>query len=354
MRKSYIDNIRSLTILLVVLYHVIYMFNHVATDGVIGPVTAFHGQDTLQYLLYPWFMVILFILSGMCSRFYLEKHTEKEYIRARTRKLLVPSTIGVLVFGWAQGYFNMAISHAFDNIPETIPGPVLYLILCVSGTGVLWTIQVMWILSMILLLIRKLEKGRLSVLAEKAGILTALLLGILIYGSAQILNMPVICVYRFGIYGMAFLTGYYVFTQEKVIKELERYWLPLLLAAFAAGILYTCVYYGKNYAVEPYVNSPLAVLYGWLMCLAVIGGMKRFADRESRVWQLLKQRSFGLYVFHYLPLSACAYALYTYTNLPGILLYVLTGLAAFFGGLLLYEIVKRIPGVHWCLLGLQR
>ena len=245
----------------------------------------------------------------------------------------MPSTIGVLVFGWAQGYFNMAISHAFDNIPETIPEPVLYLIL---------------------LLIRKLEKGRLSVLTEKAGILTALLLGILIYGSAQILNMPVICVYRFGIYGMAFLTGYYVFTQEKVIKELERYWLPLLLAAFAAGILYTCVYYGKNYAVEPYVNSPLAVLYGWLMCLAVIGGMKRFADRESSGWQLLKQRSFGLYVFHYLPLSACAYALYTYTNLPGILLYVLTGLAAFFGGLLLYEIVKRIPGVSWCLLGLQR
>jgi len=59
-------------------------------------------------------------------------------------------------------------------------------------------------------------------------------------------------------------------------------------------------------------------------------------------------------VFHYLPLSACAYALYTYTNLPGILLYVLTGLAAFFGGLLLYESVKRIPGVRWCLLGLQR
>lgn len=277
MRKPYIDNIRSLT--------------------------AFHGQDALQYLLYPWFMVILFILSGMCSRFYLEKHTEKEYIRARTRKLLVPSTIGVLVFGWAQGYFNMAISHAFDNIPETIPEPVLYLIL---------------------LLIRKLEKGRLSVLTEKAGILTALLLGILIYGSAQILNMPVICVYRFGIYGMAFLTGYYVFTQEKVIKELERYWLPLLLAAFAAGILYTCVYYGKNYAVEPYVNSPLAVLYGWLMCLAVIGGMKRFADRESSGWQLLKQRSFGLYVFHYLPLSAviclriCTVYLYESSGYPAV------------------------------------
>lgn len=354
MRKPYIDNIRSLTILLVVLYHVIYMFNAVATDGVIGPVTAFHGQDALQYLLYPWFMVILFILSGMCSRFYLEKHTEKEYVRARTRKLLVPSTIGLLVFGWAQGYFNMAISHAFDQMQGTVPIPVLYLILCVSGTGVLWTIQVMWILSMVLLLIRKLEKGRLFVLTEKAGILTALLLGIFVYGSAQILNMPVICVYRFGIYGMAFLTGYYVFSNEKVINELEKYWLPLLLAALAAGILYACMDYGKNYAVAPYVNSPVAVLYGWLMCLAVMGSMKRFAGRENRVWQFLKQKNFGLYVFHYLPLSVCAYELYTHTQLPGILLYFLTGLAAFLGGLLLYEIVRRIPGLRWCLLGLHR
>ena len=54
MRKVYIDNIRWITVALVVIYHVIYMFNHVATDGVIGPVTAFHGQDALQYLLYPW------------------------------------------------------------------------------------------------------------------------------------------------------------------------------------------------------------------------------------------------------------------------------------------------------------
>ena len=57
MRKYYLDNIRWGTILLVVLYHVIYMFNHVATAGVIGPVTNVHGQDTIQYLLYPCLLV---------------------------------------------------------------------------------------------------------------------------------------------------------------------------------------------------------------------------------------------------------------------------------------------------------
>ena len=35
MRKLYIDNIRWITVVLVVLYHVIYMFNGIETFGVI-------------------------------------------------------------------------------------------------------------------------------------------------------------------------------------------------------------------------------------------------------------------------------------------------------------------------------
>ena len=160
MRKLYIDNIRWITVALVVLYHVIYMFNGITTEGVIGPITSFHGQDAVQYLLYPWFMVLLFIISGMCARFYLNSHSDKEFLKARTRKLLVPSTIGLCVFQWIQGYFNMAISHAFTILPGTLPKPVLCFIMIFSGTGVLWTIQLMWIFSILLLLVRKIEKDK--------------------------------------------------------------------------------------------------------------------------------------------------------------------------------------------------
>ena len=37
MRKVYLDNIRWITVVLVVVYHVIYMYNGVETAGVIGP-----------------------------------------------------------------------------------------------------------------------------------------------------------------------------------------------------------------------------------------------------------------------------------------------------------------------------
>lgn len=354
MRKHYMDNIRSLTILLVVCYHVIYMLNGTIPDGVIGNLTDWHGLDVVMYALYPWFMVILFLLSGMSSRYYLENHTEKEYRKARTRKLLVPSTIGILVFGWAQGYFNMAISDAFTNIPGQVPKAVLYLIMCVSGIGVLWTIQVMWVCSIVLLLVRKIEKGRLEALGEKTGMLVLLLLGIVVWGAAQIGNTPIISVYRFGIYIVTFLLGYYVFSHERVTDLLAKYTLPLAGTAGVLCVLYCVHDYGVNYAVMPYVGSPLAIAYCWAACLAVLGVMKRWGNKPGKLWEFLRRKSFGLYVFHYLALSACAYGLTTGTSLPAGVIYGFSALAAFAGGLLLYEILSRIPVVRWCVLGMKK
>lgn len=353
MRKYYIDRIRTVTIILVVVYHIIYMFNSVVTGGVIGPIMQAKGLNVIQYLLYPWFMVILFLLSGMCSNYYLQTHTAKEYVSSRTRKLLVPSTIGILVFGWAQGYINMAISHAFETMSDQIPGAVSYLIMCVSGTGVLWTIQVMWIFSMLLILVRKIEKGYLQRAGKKLGIIGLVLLGILAWGAAQILNTPVIAVYRFGIYGFAFFAGYFIFAAEEVTDTLKKYALWLVGAACILGILYAWHDYGNNYAVEPSVNSPLAVAYGWMTCLAMLGAMKRFGNNGSRFLTFMTKKSFGLYVFHYLALSACAYYLTQYTRLPGGVIYILTALAAFLGGLALYEIISRIPVLRFCILGMK-
>ena len=140
MRKHYIDNIRWLTGLLVVVYHVIYMYNGVLTVGVIGPFQDVQYQDAIAYLLYPWFMVILFVVSGISTRASLQKRTAREFFRFQTRKLLVPSTIGLFAFQWILGYFNMAIGGAFDHMPQ-MPGLVLYGIMAVSGTGVLWYVQ---------------------------------------------------------------------------------------------------------------------------------------------------------------------------------------------------------------------
>ena len=50
MRKAYIDNLRSFTVALVVVYHVIYMYNSILTAGVIGSIGEAAWLDALQYL----------------------------------------------------------------------------------------------------------------------------------------------------------------------------------------------------------------------------------------------------------------------------------------------------------------
>ena len=165
-RRIYLDNIRWITVCIVVIYHVIYMYNGVQPFGVIGPFKEEQLQDAFQYLVYPWMMALLFTVSGMTVRYYLEKHNLKKFIRDKTRKLLVPSTIGLFVFQWILGYYNMKISGAFESF-ESVPGIVRYVIMAISGIGVLWYIQVLWIFSMLLLLVRKFERDRIWKKGEK-------------------------------------------------------------------------------------------------------------------------------------------------------------------------------------------
>lgn len=354
MRKYYLDNIRWLTIVLVVVYHVIYMFNGIITDGVIGPFHEKQYQDGLQYILYPWFMVLLFIVAGMSSRYYLEKHTIKEFIRSRTRKLLVPSTIGLLVFGWIQGYFNMAISDAFQTISDSVPGFVLYLIMALSGTGVLWFIQMLWLFSLLLAIIRKFEKGRIYALSQKTNIVAAVLLVIPVYLSGLVLNTPIIAVYRFGIYGFTFFLGYFVFAHDEVIEGLSKYAGVLIVATTLLAVTYVVLHFGDNYAVMPTVNCVPAVAYGWIACLAILASMRKWGNTMPKFAEFMSKRSFGLYVFHYLPLSVTAYLLHKYTSVPALFCYLFSAVAAFLGSLVLYEVIARIPVLRWCVLGMKK
>ncbi len=352
MRKPYIDNLRWLTIACVVVFHVIYMFNGEAQAGVVGPFREVQYQDALQYILYPWMMILLFIVAGMCSRYYLEKHSIGEFVKSRTTKLLVPSTIGLFVFQWLQGYFNMRLSGAFDKFEA--PRLLLYPIMAISGIGVLWFIQTLWLFSMLLAFIRKFERGRFYAFCGRANIIAVIALVLPVYGASFILNTPVIVAYRFGIYGLTFFLGYFVFAHEEVIERISKWRLPLFAAAAVLAGLYLYTHFGDNYAENPTFNSIPAIAYAWAACLAILGGAYKWLNRQTATDAFMAKRSFGLYVFHYLPLSAGAYLLTKYTALPPLPIYITVLFCGFAGGLALNEIISRIPFVRWAVLGIKK
>lgn len=354
MRRKYLDNIRWVTILIVIIYHVIYMFNGVTTYGVLGPFSEDQPQDIFLYIVYPWFMFLLFVVSGMAARFELEHKGESGFIRNRTRKYLVPSTIGLFVFWWILGYYNMLIGGAFESM-GTVPKPVLYLIMCISGIGPLWYIQMLWLFSLVLIWIRKIEKDRVYNLAAKTNVFIIVLLGIAVYGAAQVLNTPIVVVYRFGIYGLGFLLGYFIFSHEEVMEKLEKYWMLFGLLALAFCILFLVFNLGKPYPEHEVLDTFLCNMYAWFGTLGLLAFMKKWGDFHNGFSDWMCRKSWGLYVFHYLGIAISSWYIKMYLpQMPVFFVYLLVLVSGIAGALLLYEIISRIPVLRWCVLGIKQ
>lgn len=348
MRKVYLDNIRWATVMLVLVYHVIYIFNGVGVIGGIPGAKNIAAFDIIAYIVYPWFMVLLFIVAGMSARYSLQKRTGREFLRQRAVKLLIPSTAGLFVLHWITGYLNIKMGGGLAYIPKVL----LYPISAISGTGPLWFIQMLFLFSCLLLLLGAIDKTDcIWRICAKANLVVILLLFIVIWGASQILNLPVLTMYRFGIYFVAFLIGYYIFSHESVQDALEKICLPMVAAAIICAVAYVLYYNGSDYTAPQCLQSVFTNLYLWIVILAIMGVARKYCNRQTAFSKYMSQASFGIYILHYPVLIVTCYMLHYYFHFPAIWNYIIALVVGFAGALGLYEGIKRIPGIRVLVLG---
>lgn len=350
-RKHYIDNIRWATVALVILYHVVYIFNSV---GVIRNIDmkGIPQMDALLYFVYPWFMVLLFVVAGISARYSLERRNTKVFMKERVKRLLVPSVAGIFILGWVSGWVTNQFTDMFGENGDMISGVLKYFIYCMCGIGPLWFAHELFLASMVLLLFRAVDKeDRLFRLAGKANEIVILLLGLVLWGSSMILNTPVIEVYRNGIYIFAFLLGYYVFSHERITDMLVKYRWILLAAAVAEGIGYTICYFGENYTTQECLQSFFTNAYCYTAILAMLGCFKAWGNKQSKLSVYMTERNFGFYVLHYPVMILIAYGVVKYFNFPMICNYAVILAAELLVLPVVYEIISRIPIVRFLLLG---
>ena len=360
MRRYWLDNLRWVTVILVLIYHVFYFYNN---KGVFGGIGGFvddpigQPQDVVMYILYPWFMMLLFIVAGISARYSLDKYSASEWLRIRTRKLLVPSTIGLLVFQWMVGYFN-----ARWHLPEGIPALIKWPIYAVSGIGPLWFIQDLWLFSLLLPLVRKLDGH--SRFHEFCGKLSAPVLilagGVIVYIASQLLIMHprensfdgLLNLYKPLTYFVLFLMGYFVFSHEAVQEKVAKVYKPLLCCAASAGIALVWIGWGSDLTSPQYLSGWLNCLYAWLMILALLGLFKARFDHTDRFRSYMSRSSYGIYIVHYLIITAVG--TFLKANCTPWMCYVGLLTAVLLLSPAIYEILRRIPVVMWCVFGIRQ
>lgn len=359
-RYYFLDNLRWVIVCLVLFYHVFYNYNAVGVFGGIGGFADHQWQDIFCALLNPWFMTLLFVVAGASSRYALGRRTPREFRRERTRKLLVPTTLGLLLFGGVLGFLNMHIAGA--DIPEEIPFWVKWLIAVASGTGPLWFLQDLFVFSLLLLLVRRVMDAErvdrwLSGLSNLGiGLLMVGFFGVLWVASQSQIDNPtaaqgLLNLYRPIYYFVAFLCGYYLFSSERVHTLLAERAVPLIVAAVVGAVGFCTEFYGKDYTSPEALQGLWGNLFCWSMVLAMMGAFKRWADRTSPFANYMTRSSFGLYVVH-MPVCTASCLLLKLSALPVWADYVLALVATYVGAVVLWEVLRRVPVVNYCIFGI--
>ncbi|MCR5278096.1 MAG: hypothetical protein K6E19_01520 [Lachnospiraceae bacterium] len=175
-----------------------------------------------------------------------------------------------------------------------------------------------------------------------------------IWGAAQILNTPMISVYRIAFYFVFFMLGYFVFSNDEVVERLKKIAVPLIVAAVVTCVVFAALYFGDNFADKPINRGFLYALDAYVGSLAMFAGMARFGDVSGSLSKWMSAHSFGLYVFHYLGISSVALIIAKPGLLPAPVCYILSLVAGFVFGYGLYALISRIPFLRWAVLGVKK
>lgn len=362
-RLFFLDNIRWITILVVLVFHVFFYYNNIGTPAMFQRLAdhetgKFSFAGIFQYSVYQWFMVLLFAVSGICANISLKKKSVKEFLKNRVCKLLVPSTLGLFCVQWVCGYL---IGLNYMNTPEAqnIPGFVKYIIYVATGTGALWFCQVLFFACLVLALLKCIDKNdRITHLSERAGWLNILILCALFFvmwGAAQVLNIPKITTYRMCYYPMAFFIGYYWLSNKDVLAALKKYGWIFLAVGIVSGVFYVRKNYGTYYADYSVLNNWLSVFHAWFTTLGILGVAQTVLNFHNKFSEYMTKTSFGIFVVHIFVLLLVNTLLKPVAqNLPVTVIYLTELAAAFAGSILLWELLRHVPVVRFVLFGIKK
>ena len=218
-RVHYIDNLRWITISLLVIYHACMAYNTWGEKNYIF----FKDLKPLAFivvLISPWFMPLMFLLAGVSASYSLSKRGYGKFIGERFKRLGIPLLIGLIINTPVLSYIADITHNRYEG--NFIQHYVIFFsrFTDLSGydggfaLGHLWFLLVLILISLIgCLVIKLLPQNKSAMLVS--GIVIALI------GAAtfdvKLLGKPLIT------YLCAFLLGYYFFSKKEFVKKLAEF-----------------------------------------------------------------------------------------------------------------------------------
>jgi surface polysaccharide O-acyltransferase-like enzyme len=337
-RFAYLDNIRSLVIILVVAMHAAVTYSGFGgwyyMEGSIYKLNAFELPffGFTQSFGQAWLMGILFFISAYLAVKSLKRRGAKEFIKERLFRLGVP----LLIYMFLIDPFNVYVLLRYNPKNTIIENYRNFLINFgwVRATGPLWFVQILLILCVIYVIVKKTISKTIKIneLKQKSIIFCIIITGIaaflirLVYPIGSNFYNLQFC--YFGSYIVLFSLGIIVgendlmenITDKKNIKWVigtALFALPLWTVITVFG----GVLEGKMYLISGFYWQSFAYAF-WEAAIAIgfsIGLIALFKKKlytENKLTRLMRDNAFGIYCFHSPILIAVTLAMKPLAYLP--------------------------------------
>ena len=328
-RRVDLDWVRIGAFGLLILYHV-GMF-YVSWGWHIKSVHRITELEPLMLTLNPWRLALLFLVSGVATRFMLLKWAIRLLMRSRTARLLIPLAFGMLVvvppqayiqiveaLGYSSGFVDFYLQHYFAFGKAFCPNPCIIL----PTWNHLWFVAYLWVYTMALGLVMLLASGItgwierwLTPLLSGAFLLVVPPLLFAVYRGALLPSFPSTHAlfgdwYNHALFASVYLLGFLLAHANSFWEAVERQrWISLVLAA-AIYALWIALRQVANSGLVVWLGTGLAYgFYQWLSIVAVLGFARRWLAKDSAARRYLTDAMFPYYIVHQTAIIMIAHGL---------------------------------------------
>ena len=336
MRKTYLEDIKLIVIILVVIMHCLQVYYPRLAHYVKGEEMWWIG--VVFAIFEVWLMPLMFTVSGMSAAYSLRKRTIGKFAKSRVTGILIPLIFGLIFIVPLQS-FPGRLWHTGTDI-----GYLEHWWLFFTGktdmTGYAggfgfsqyWFLLYLFVASMIYMavhaVVKRLKPSRMTI---PFPVLALPLLFLPITAAEPIGN---VMEYSFGYYTAFMLIGGFILSDESMRKKLSSH-IPFFITLAAA----TMLLYIWNLYSEWVGHYGGPIRYACALCctLAVLAVAGRTERPQGKKRKTLSGISFGIYQFHQTGLSWSAYLTCGFIPfLPGVfIIYAASMLSGVFLTLLL-------------------
>jgi hypothetical protein len=360
-RRVDLDWVRIGAFGLLILYHV-GMF-YVPWNWHIKSAHLLRELEPLMLALNPWRLALLFLVSGVATRFMLRKAAAGALLRSRSSRLLIPLISGMLLIvppqayiqivealGYSGGFVDFYLQHYFAFGKAFCPNPCIIL----PTWNHLWFVAYLWVYTMTLGLLVMMAPGItgwierwLTRLLSGAFLLVVPSLLFAVYRGALLPSFPPTHAlfgdwYNHALFASVYMLGFMLAHATSFWEAVERQrWIALVLAA-AIYALWIALRQAANGGLPVWLGIGLAYgFYQWLTIVAVLGFARRWLAKDSAARRYLTDAIFPYYIVHQTAIIMIAHGLRGRGLSAGVEAAIIIGGTAA-TCIATYEIVRRV------------